>query len=83
VKRCADLLARARANPASLRFAEACTLAECHGWVPVRQRGSHRIFQRPGSAPLLNLQDLRGMAKPYQVRQLLAAIDDVADGPCS
>jgi len=33
VKRCGDLLARARANPASLRFAEACTLAECHGWV--------------------------------------------------
>jgi hypothetical protein len=81
VKRCADLLARARANPASLRFAEACTLAECHGWVPVRRRGSHRIFQRPGSARLLNLQDVRGMARPYQVRQLLAAIDDAADGP--
>jgi hypothetical protein len=30
---------------------------------------------------LLNLQDVNGMAKPYQVRQLLAAIDDVATGP--
>lgn len=79
--RCADLLARARANPASLRFAEACTLAECHGWVLARQRGSHRIFRRPGTPRLLNLQDVRGMAKAYQVRQLLAAVDDVADEP--
>jgi hypothetical protein len=81
VTRCADLLARARANPASLRFAEACTLAECHGWVLARQRGSHRIFRRPGTPRLLNLQDVRGMAKAYQVRQLLAAVDDVADEP--
>ena len=79
--RCDDLHARARANPASLRFTEACTLAECFGWVLARQRGSHRIFQRPGSMHLLNLQDVNGMAKPYQVRQLLAAIDDVATGP--
>jgi hypothetical protein len=29
----------------------------------------------------LNLQKARGMAKPYQVRQLLAAIGDAADEP--
>lgn len=74
--RCADLLARARGNPASLRFSEACTLAECLGWVLARQRGSHRIFKRPGTMRLVNLQDVRGMAKPYQVRQLLETVDD-------
>jgi len=72
--RCAGLLARARANPASLRFTDACILAECFGWVLARQRGSHRIFKRPGTARLLNLQDVGGMAKPYQARQLLADI---------
>ena len=75
-RRCAELLVRARAAPASLRFAEACTLAECLGWVLARQRGSHRIFKRPGTVQLINLQDVRGMAKPYQVRQLLAAAED-------
>jgi hypothetical protein len=25
---------------------------------------------------LVNLQDVRGMAKPYQVRQLLETVDD-------
>jgi hypothetical protein len=49
--------------------------------VLARRRGSHRIFRRPGTPRLLNLQDVRGMAKPYQVRQVLAAIDDMADGP--
>jgi len=48
--------------------------------VLARQRGSHHIFRRPGSPRLLNLQDVRGMAKPYQVRQLLAAMDAGADG---
>jgi hypothetical protein len=80
VSPCAALLAQARANPASLRFTQACTLAECFGWVVARQRGSHRIFKRPGSARLLNLQDVNGMAKPYQVRQLLAAIEDLEGG---
>jgi len=26
---------------------------------------------------MLNLQNVNGMAKPYQIRQLLAAIDDL------
>jgi hypothetical protein len=29
----------------------------------------------------VNLQEVHGMAKPYQVRQLLAAIGDAADEP--
>ena len=81
MNRCTALLARARAHPASLRWAEACTLTECFGWVLARQRGSHRIFKRRGTAQLLNLQDVNGMAKPYQIRQLLAAIDGLASGP--
>jgi hypothetical protein len=36
-----------------------------------RVSGSHHIFSRPGVPELLNLQEVRGMAKPYQVRQLL------------
>jgi hypothetical protein len=80
VSGCEALLARARANPAALKFHEACTLAEGFGWLVIRQRGSHRIFKRPGTRLLLNLQEVSGMAKPYQVRQLLAAIDERAGG---
>lgn len=73
------LLERARVNPACLRFAEACRLAEHFGWEYVRQCGSHRLYRRTGSRTLINLQDVNGMAKPYQVRQLLRAIDGLDD----
>lgn len=75
---CVELLEYARNNPRGLRFAELCSLAECHGWVEVRRKGSHIIYKRPGY-PLMNFQSENGGAKPYQVRQLLRAIDGLED----
>lgn len=40
-----------------------------------RQRGSHRIYSHPAVAELLNLQDVGGVAKPYQIRQLLRLVE--------
>jgi hypothetical protein len=37
--------------------------------------GSHHIFTCPEVPELLNLQEVRGMAKPYQVRQLLRLME--------
>ena len=37
-------------------------------------RGSHRVFARPGVVEILTLQELRGQAKPYQVRQVAAVV---------
>jgi predicted RNA binding protein YcfA (HicA-like mRNA interferase family) len=75
---CMKRLSEARANITSLRFANLCALAECFGWVFVRQSGSHRLYKRNGSTTLLNFQeDRNSRAKPYQVRQLLAAIDQL------
>jgi predicted RNA binding protein YcfA (HicA-like mRNA interferase family) len=76
---CHQLRSRAATNPAALRFREACALAECFGFAFVRQRGtSHRLYKRPGVLRMINLQSgPNGMAKAYQVRQLLMAIDDL------
>jgi hypothetical protein len=41
----------------------------------VRQSGSHRIYSHPAVAELLNLQDVDGVAKPYQIRQLLRLVE--------
>jgi hypothetical protein len=76
--RCTKLLQRARNSAKSLRFDEACYLADCFGFVVIRQNGtSHKIYSREGHIGLpLNFQrDKNGAAKPYQVRQLLEAID--------
>lgn len=65
------LLARALAHPESLRFAEALALANALGFRGARVRGSHHILSHAGIPELINLQDVGGMAKPYQVRQIL------------
>jgi hypothetical protein len=77
--RCKKLWERAKASPASLRFEEACRLAECFGFHFARQRGtSHRIYKYPGWIGLLNFQDDAGEAKEYQVRQLLEAAEELS-----
>ncbi len=75
--KCRLLLERARQNPEGLRFVELCQLAECFGWECARERGSHRLYKRPGSMRLMNFQDFNGAAKGYQVRQLLTAIEEL------
>ena len=67
----------ARRNPAGLRFFEACRLAECFGWELSMRLWIHSLFKRPGATVLINLQNVRGMAKPYQVRQLVRAIKEL------
>jgi len=74
---CNDILDQARRTPTGVRFEDLCTLAECHGWVFARSRGSHRIYKRAGTLRMMNFQEGgNGMAKALQVRQLLRAIDE-------
>lgn len=65
------LLQKALRSPCGLRFSEASRLAIAFGFRLDRIQGSHHIFKCPGIAELLNLQDVDGMAKAYQVRQML------------
>jgi hypothetical protein len=63
-----------------LSFEEICALAEAFGFVFKRQDGtSHRVYGHPSLSHLMggfqNFQECKGKAKPYQVRQLLKAID--------
>jgi hypothetical protein len=69
------LLQKALASHANLRFEEACSLALAFGFHLSRVGGSHHIFVHPNVRELLNLQDVRGKAKPYQVRQLLQLVE--------
>lgn len=69
------ILARALSNPGGLRFSDARRLAEAFGFQHKRTSGSHFIFTHPGVPELINLQDVRGQAKAYQVRQLLKLVE--------
>lgn len=73
--RARKLLAKAIESPASLRFRDLVFLAEAFGFEYCRGKGSHRIFKCEGVSELLNVQDVNGMAKAYQVNQLLGLVE--------
>lgn len=81
MKKCQRLLTKAKNSAANIRFGGLCQLAECYGWIFVRQEGSHRMYENPKLditlGRMMNFQNDKGKAKPYQVRQLLNAIDNL------
>ena len=58
---------------ANIRFDDLRSLLTALGFVE-RVKGSHHIFARPDVAEILNLQPSGSLAKPYQVKQVRAAI---------
>jgi hypothetical protein len=40
-----------------------------------RVSGSHHVFVHPEIPELINLQAVRGKAKPYQIRQFLKLVE--------
>jgi predicted RNA binding protein YcfA (HicA-like mRNA interferase family) len=60
----------------NVRFAEMVSLVEAFGFRLDRVRGSHHIFVHPDLDRLLNLQEVKGKAKPYQIRQFLKLVEE-------
>lgn len=48
---------------------------QAFGFHLSRINGSHHIFVHPEIDELLNLQDVKGKAKPYQIKQFLQLIE--------
>ena len=69
------LLAKALSGSKNIRFSEASALASGFGFALVRVSGSHHIFAHPEIPELVNLQDVAGKAKPYQIKQLLQLVE--------
>lgn len=71
-----DILAKMRTSPKSVSFNELCSACDSY-FGKARQSGSsHRVYKTPWQGdPRVNIQNAKGKAKPYQVRQVLAAIE--------
>lgn len=69
------LLRKALTTPKNLRFSEMVNLAEAFGFRLSRISGSHHIFAHPGVIELVNLQEVKGKAKPYQVAQFFQLVE--------
>ncbi len=69
------ILGQMQASPTGVRFADLAKVCE-HFFGPPRQSGSsHAVFKTPWPGdPRVNIQNDKGKAKAYQVRQVLEAI---------
>lgn len=70
-----SILKAMRENPGGIRFSQLARVCDEHFGRPRLARGSHRTYRVPWPGdPRVNIQNARGMAKAYQVRQVLKAI---------
>ena len=67
-----------RNNPKSVRFEEACEIAEWLGFSHQGGKGSHRTYGRTDEPLLLNFQNRDGYILPYQAKQLLEMVNKYA-----
>ncbi len=69
-------LALMRQNAKGVRFDDLCKVCDHYFGEPRHKASSHRIYKTPlKDDPRLNIQDDKGMAKAYQVRQVLRTIE--------
>ena len=50
-------------------------LVQGFGFTLSRTEESHHIFTQPDIPELVNLQNVKGQAKPYQIRQFLKLVE--------
>ena len=75
------ILALMRQNAKSVRFDDLCKVCAHYFGEPRQKASSHRIYKTPfKDDPRLNIQDNKGMAKAYQVKQVLKAIERLEAG---
>ncbi|MBK1720099.1 toxin HicA [Thiocystis violacea] len=72
------ILDQMRKEPGNVRFSDLRKLCESYFGEPRQSGTSHLIFKTPWPGdPRVNIQNADGKAKPYQVRQVLRAIDQL------
>ena len=79
-----DIVAEMRKNPKGVRYGDVCRICDFYFGTARQASGSHRVYKTPWPGdPRVNIQDDNGMAKAYQVRQVLKAIERLErkDGP--
>lgn len=70
------LIESMRRNPQDVSFSDLAHVCDACFGEPRQKGTSHRVYRMPWQGdPRVNIQNDRGKAKPYQVRQVLKAID--------
>ena len=74
--RIAKIVARMKAGPANISFSDLVKVCDHYFGAPRQKGTSHNVYRTPWAGdPRVNIQNAKGRGKPYQVRQVLAAIE--------
>jgi len=79
-----DILAQMKQNARNVRFGDLRKVCDHFFGEPRQSGSSHRVYKTPWQGdPRTNIQNHKGKAKAYQVRQVLLAIErlEVDHGP--
>ena len=70
------ILEQMRKAPTNVRFADLQKVFEAYFGKPRQSGSSHAVYKTPWQGdPRVNIQNDKGKAKAYQVRQVLLAIE--------
>lgn len=70
------ILAKMRHNPKGISFDDLCKVCDFYFGTARQSASSHRVYKTPWQGdPRVNIQNDKGKAKAYQVRQVLKAIE--------
>lgn len=70
-----DILIAMEKNPKGIRFSDLCKVCNFYFGEPRQAGTSHRIYKTPWIGdPRINIQNDKGKAKFYQVKQILLAV---------
>lgn len=71
-----EVIQELKSNPQGVRFAELIKICDHFFGSPRQGRSSHMIYRTPWAGdPRINIQNDKGKAKAYQVRQVIKALE--------
>jgi hypothetical protein len=71
-----EILVMMRRNPKDIKYNDLCKVCDQYFGEPRQVGSSHRIYKTLWRGdPRVNIQNDKGMAKAYQVKQVLKAIE--------
>ena len=71
-----EIISKMKRNPEGIRFTDLSKVCDHFFGKPRKSSGSHRVYKIPWQGdPRINIQNNKGKAKSYQVKQVLLALD--------
>jgi hypothetical protein len=76
MSRLTEIIDQMKRNPQDVRFDDLCKVCDRYFGLPRQSGTSHRVYQTPWRGdPRVNIQNKKGKARAYQVKQVLRALE--------